>query len=206
MLITCASAAAIVNQQTQKYSTNNAGNGNGDRHLAKRGLFNVGEQLNDGWVGLPFLASSGSSASASSASSASPSFDPLSSYAPYNHYDDYNIQYDFQEPLYPIHDHPPIGEPVDFLQNDFTNHDEQFLDNHLPILNDIPFEEIINDLQAKSYTTLHKENIPPFTDYTNFGGDLSHFGRNAGILDISFDSFGHELGLFYADHTSYLDH
>lgn len=40
-------------------------------------------------------------------------------------------------------------------------------------------------------------------EYSNFGGDLSYFSKHAGILDVSHDSHGHELGLFYPHHTSY---
>lgn len=90
-------------------------------------------------------------------------------------------------------------------------HEVAYVENHLPsVFIDHHYEEVPHLFEATQHIEYlnDEHHYEPKADglhheYSNFGGDLSYFSKQAGILDVSHDSHGHELGLFYPHHTSY---
>lgn len=93
----------------------------------------------------------------------------------------------------------------------FEHAEVAYVDNHLPsvvIGVDHYYEEphwfdAAHHIEHLDEEHHFNDEADGHQEYSNFGGDLSYFSKHAGILDVSHDSHGHELGLFYPHHTSY---
>lgn len=153
-----------------------------------------------GLFNLPYLASSASSSSSHA--------NHNHEYPSHDHHHHEYISHDHHEyikPHYiPVEQHaeiPIVGNHLfggDDTYGSYDHHEHH--DHHLPTFEELQSSGAFDDDHHFEESAHH---VVPDHEYSNLGGDLSHFSDHAGILDVSYDSYGHELGLFFPQHTSY---